>query len=85
MSTANVAPGTASTLSVFSVGSGGSSSNYTWDNKSLTTGTTQIQSTLQVDGDADFDGDIRIQGSKYHRHFNTRSMNVSISWYQTKN
>ena len=60
MSTANVAPGTASTLSVF--GGGGTSTNYTWDSKSLTAGTTKIQSTLQVDGDADFDGDIRIQG-----------------------
>jgi hypothetical protein len=62
MSVANVAPGSASTLSVFSVGSGGSGGNYTWDNKSLTAGTTQIQSTLRVDGDADFNGDIRVQG-----------------------
>ena len=62
MSIANVAPGSASTLSVFSVGSGGSGGNYTWDNKSLTAGTTQIQSTLRVDGDADFNGDIRVQG-----------------------
>jgi len=62
MITANLAPGSASTLSVFSVGNGGSGGNYTWDNKSLTAGTTQIQSTLRVDGDADFNGDVRVKG-----------------------
>lgn len=63
MSVANVAPGSsASTWSVFSGGSGGSGTNYTWDNKSLSAGTTQIQSTLRVSGDADFDGDIRVKG-----------------------
>lgn len=59
MSTANVAPGTTST---WSVRGGGTSTNYLWNDKNLTAGITSIQSTLQVNGDADFDGDIRIQG-----------------------
>lgn len=63
MSIANVAPKLASIWSVSGSG-GGSGTSYVWDNKSITaaTGTTQIQSKLQVDGDADINGDIRVQG-----------------------
>ena len=72
---ANTAPGSASTLSVFSGGSGG---NYTWDNKSLTAGTTQIQSTLRVDGDADFNGDVRVQGQSITEAINKINERLNI-------
>ena len=78
MIAANLAPGSASTLSVFSVGSGGSGGNYTWDNKSLTTGTTQIQSTLRVDGDADFNGDIRVKGQSITEAINKINERLNI-------
>lgn len=60
MSAANTAPGTASTLSVFAAGNG--LPDYTFNNTWNMSGTTQIQSTLQVSGDANFDGDIRVKG-----------------------
>lgn len=78
MSIANLAPGSASTLSVFSVGNGGSGGNYTWDNKSLTAGTTQIQSTLRVNGDADFDGDIRVKGQSITEAFDKINERLNI-------
>lgn len=78
MIAANLAPGSASTLSVFSVGSGGSGGNYTWDNKSLTAGTTQIQSTLRVDGDADFNGDIRVKGQSITEAINKINERLNI-------
>jgi hypothetical protein len=52
---------TASTsINIGNGGSGGTS--YTVDNKWTTAGTTNIQSSLRVNGDADFDGDITIKG-----------------------
>ena len=45
-----------------SVGNGGSGSSYVFDNKWTTAGTTAIQSSLRVNGDADFDGDITVKG-----------------------
>ena len=45
-----------------SVGPNGSGTSYTVDNKWTTAGTTNIQSTLKVNGDADFDGDITVKG-----------------------
>jgi hypothetical protein len=54
---------TASTLSVFTGGTGGSGgTSYTVDNKWTTAGTTNIQSSLRVNGDANFDGDITVKG-----------------------
>jgi hypothetical protein len=45
------------------VGNGGSGgTSYTVDNKWTSAGTTNIQSTLRVNGDADFDGDITVKG-----------------------
>ena len=78
MIAANLAPGSASTLSVFSVRNGGSGGNYTWDNKSLTAGTTQIQSTLRVDGDADFNGDVRVQGQSITEAINKINERLNI-------
>jgi hypothetical protein len=75
MSTANVAPGTASTWSVCG---GGTSTNYIWNDKNLTTGITSIQSTLQVNGDADFDGDIRIQGQSITQTLNKINERLNI-------
>jgi hypothetical protein len=66
--------GSASTLSVFG-GSGGT--NCTWDNKSLT-GTTQIQSTLRVDGDADFGGDVRVRGQSITEAINKINERLAI-------
>ena len=77
MTIANVAPGSASTLSVFG-GTGGGGTNYTLDNKSWTTGITQIQSTLQVDGDADFDGDIRVKGQSITETLNKINERLNI-------
>lgn len=63
MSAANVAPGSASTWSVFGSGSGGTAvTDIIYGNNWNMTGTTQIKSTLQVDGDADIKGDLRVQG-----------------------
>jgi hypothetical protein len=45
-----------------SVGNNSSGSSYVFDNKWTTAGTTNIQSTLRVNGDADFDGDITVKG-----------------------
>ena len=39
----------------------GSSTSYTFDPR-LSAGTTNIQSTLKVNGDANFDGDITVKG-----------------------
>jgi len=39
----------------------GSGTSYTFDPR-LSAGTTNIQSTLKVNGDADFDGDITVKG-----------------------
>lgn len=45
------------------IGNGGSGgTSYTVDNKWTTAGTTAIQSSLKVNGDADFDGDITVKG-----------------------
>ncbi len=45
------------------VGNGGSGgTSYTVDKTWTTAGTTNIQSTLRVNGDADFDGDITVKG-----------------------
>jgi hypothetical protein len=79
MSVANVAPASASTLSVFAGTEGGSTStDYVWDNKSLTAGMTQIQSTLKVNGDADFGGDIRIQGQSITETLNKINQRLNI-------
>ena len=74
---ANTAPGSASTLSV-SGGTGGGGTSYIWDNKSLSAGTTQIQSTLKVSGDADFDGDVRIKGQSIAETFNKINERLNI-------
>ena len=61
MRIANLAPGSASTLSVS--GNYGLS-NYTDNgNWAMSAGTTMIQSALKVNGNAEFDGDITIKGS----------------------
>ena len=62
MSVANVAPGSISSWSAFNaVGSSGT--HYTTnDNWGMSAGTTMIQSSLRVNGNAEFDGDIRIKG-----------------------
>ena len=59
-------------------GTGGGGTNYALDNKSWTTGTTQIQSTLQVDGDADFNGDIRVQGQSITEAINKINKRLNI-------
>ena len=74
---ANTAPGSASTLSV-SGGTGGGGTSYIWDNKSLSAGTTQIQSTLKVSGDADFDGDVRLKGQSIAETFNKINERLNI-------
>jgi len=51
---------TSTNINIANNGSGGTS--YTVDNKWTTAGTTNIQSTLRVDGDANFDGDITVKG-----------------------
>ena len=51
---------TSTNINIANNGSGGTS--YTVDNKWTTAGTTNIQSTLKVNGDADFDGDITVKG-----------------------
>ena len=40
----------------------GSGTSYTFNDKWTTASTTNIQSTLKVNGDADFDGDITVKG-----------------------
>lgn len=60
MSVANVAPGSTSSWSVFNAVGG--MPDYTVNNNWNMSGTTQIQSTLKVSGDANFDGDIRVKG-----------------------
>jgi len=77
MIAANLAPGSAGTLSVFG-GTGGGGTNYTLDNKSWTTGITQIQSTLRVDGDADFDGDVRVKGQSITEAINKINERLNI-------
>jgi hypothetical protein len=44
------------------IGNNGPGTSYTFDNKWTTAGTTAIQSSLRVNGDADFDGDITVKG-----------------------
>lgn len=78
MIAANLAPGSAGTLSVFSAGSGGGGTNCTWDNTGLTAGTTQIQSTLRVDGDADFGGDVRVRGQSITEAINKINERLNI-------
>lgn len=68
---ANIAP-SASTLSVFS----GTSTDYTWNN--IGVGITNIQSTLKVNGDADFDGDIRVKGQSITEAFNKINERLNI-------
>jgi hypothetical protein len=51
---------TSTSINLGNNGSGGTS--YTVDNKWTTAGTTNIQSTLKVNGDANFDGDITVKG-----------------------
>lgn len=57
-----------SNISIVSGGTGsipiasGSGTSYTFNNNWTTAGTTNIQSTLKVNGDADFDGDITVKG-----------------------
>lgn len=77
MSVANRALGSASTMSVFG-GTGGSNTNYIRDNTSLTAGTTQIQSTLRVDGDADFAGDVRVKGQSITEAINKINERLNI-------
>jgi hypothetical protein len=74
---ANLAPGSASTLSV-SGGTGGGGTSYFWNDTNLTSGTTKIQSTLQVDGDADFGGDIRIRGQSITEAINKINERLNI-------
>ncbi len=63
-----VSPGTTSVSIMGSGGSGGVLSNgtYSWTQpynlNSQTTGITQVQSSLKVNGDAEFAGSIKIQG-----------------------
>lgn len=63
-----VSPGTTSVSIMGSSGSGGVLSNgtYSWTQpynlNSQTTGITQVQSSLKVNGDAEFAGSIKIQG-----------------------
>ncbi len=76
MSVANVAPGSASTLSVFGGGTGGSGTDYTWN--SIGVGITAIQSTLKVSGDADFDGDVRVKGQSITEAINKINERLNI-------
>ena len=82
MSVANVAPGSASTLSVFgggtggTGGTGGSGTDYTWN--SIGVGITAIQSTLKVSGDADFDGDVRVKGQSITEAINKINERLNI-------
>ena len=64
MSVANIAPITISSWSGFNTGSGGTGgTDYTINNNwGMSAGTTMIQSSLRVNGNAEFDGDIRIKG-----------------------
>lgn len=66
---ANIAP-SASTLSVFS----GPSVDYKLNN----IGITNIQSTLKVNGDADFDGDIRVKGQSISEAFDKINERLNI-------
>lgn len=66
---ANIAP-SASTLSVFS----GPGADYKWNN----VGITNIQSTLKVNGDADFDGDIRVKGQSITEAFDKINERLNI-------
>ena len=76
MSIANIAPGSASTLSV---SSGYGLPNYTDNgNWGMSAGTTMIQSTLKVNGNADFDGDIRIQGQSITQTLNKINERLNI-------
>ena len=68
----NVTPG------VTGGGTGGGGTGYLWNNKSVTAGTTQIQSTLRVDGDADFDGDVRIRGQSITETLNKINERLNI-------
>ena len=76
MIAANLAPDSASTRSGFG-GTGGGGTNCTWDNRSLT-GTTQIQSTLRVAGDAEFDGDVRVKGQSITEAINKINERLNI-------
>jgi hypothetical protein len=49
-------------INTIPVSSGSGGTSYTVDNKWTTAGTTNIQSTLRVNGDANFDGDITVKG-----------------------
>jgi hypothetical protein len=60
LSTVPLKQTTSTNINIGNGGSGGTS--YTVDNKWTTAGTTNIQSTLRVNGDADFDGDITVKG-----------------------
>jgi hypothetical protein len=63
MSTTITIPITQTASTSINIGNGGSGgTSYTVDNKWTTAGTTNIQSTLRVNGDADFDGDITVKG-----------------------
>jgi hypothetical protein len=55
-------PITQNTSTGINIGNNGSGTSYTVDNKWTSAGTTNIQSTLKVNGDADFDGDITVKG-----------------------
>jgi hypothetical protein len=55
-------PITQNTSTSINIGNNGPSTSYTFDNKWTTAGTTAIQSSLRVNGDADFDGDITVKG-----------------------
>ena len=60
----------ASTLSVF----GGTGTTSTWND----IGITKIQSTLQVNGSADFDGDVRIKGQSITETLNKINERLNI-------
>lgn len=51
---------------------------YSTDTSLTTTGRTQIQSTLQVDGNADFGGDVRIQGQSITESINKINERLAI-------
>jgi hypothetical protein len=51
---------TSTSINIGNGGSGGTS--YTFADTSTAVGITNIQSTLRVNGDADFDGDITVKG-----------------------
>jgi hypothetical protein len=55
-------PITQNTSASINIGNNGPGTSYTFDNKWTTAGTTNIQSTLKVNGDANFDGDITVKG-----------------------